>query len=415
MEEKTKKKILVVTSTFPRNREDSVTTRFVFDLAVALKDFYDVHVLAPHSPGAVFSEEMNGIKVHRFRYFFPTRLEKLTTGEGTLANIKKNKLLVLLVPFLFLSEILSMYRLVRKERISVVNSHWIVPQGLAVALLKNILKVKHVCTVHAAGIFALKRWGDTGRKLSRFIVRRTDLIVPVSTYIRSTIDGLAGDGYNCKVIPMGFDPRRFAGPAKEDSVLQRKDTGGKLRLLFVGRMVEKKGLNYLLEAVKILKEKKLGVSLAVAGGGLLEGRMKSYARDFGIKDEVDFLGWTHNENIPELFRSADITVVPSIVDSKGETEGMPVVVLESMAMGRPVMASRISGIPDIVKDNVNGWLVEPGSAKALAEKLEEIYGSDLGKYSRTAKDTALKYTYDAISSEYRNMIDKLFIKGEVGS
>ncbi|MGB2879243.1 MAG: glycosyltransferase [Candidatus Omnitrophota bacterium] len=408
MKERKKEKILIVTSTFPGNREDPVTTRFVFDHAVALGDFYNVYVLAPHSPGAALSEEISGIKVRRFRYFFPTKLEKLTTGEGILANIRKNKLLVLLVPLLFLSEILSVRRLVRKEGISVVNSHWIVPQGLAVALLKNTLKVRHVCTVHAAGIFALKRWGGAGKKLSRFIIRRTDIVVPVSAYIKLTIDGVAGVGYNYKIIPMGFDSRRFAAQAGEGPALRRENSRDKLRLLFVGRIVEKKGLNYLLDAMRILKDKELDVSLAVAGGGPLEDRMKSYASSSGVKDEVDFLGWTHNEKVPELLRSADITVVPSIVDSKGETEGMPVVVLESMAMGRPVLASRISGIPDIVKDGVNGWLVEPASAIALAEKIEEICKSDLERYSKSAKEISLKYAYKEVSLEYKRIIDDLY-------
>ena len=396
-----------MTSTFPRFAGDTASARFVFDLARALTAFYEVHVLAPHSPDASCEEMMDGIRVHRFRYFAPARLEGLTTGEGILAGIRRNKLLLLQLPFLFLSELVSLVKIVRREKIDIVNSHWIVPQGLAVAMVRGFLNVRHVMTIHAAGIFTLKRWGGPGRSLAKYITGRTDAVMPVSSYIKSTLDGLVGGEYRFKILPMGVDLGRFAkGEAPELSFTDSDSKKG-LRILFVGKMAEKKGLKVLLDALEILRERNIPSKLTITGGGSLEKELKEHVSRKNMDKNVSFCGWVSNEKLPDFYASANITAVPSVFDRKGETEGMPVVVLESMAMGRPVLASRISGIPDIVEDGVNGWLVEPGSPGALADKLGEIHKMDLGGYKEAALRTAEKYSYEAIASGYKDVIDTL--------
>lgn len=121
-----------------------------------------------------------------------------------------------------------------------------------------------------------------------------------------------------------------------------------------------------------------------------------------------FQGWTHNEKLPEFYAASDITVVPSH-DKDGDVEGMPVVILESMAMGTPVLASKISGVPDVVEDGVNGWLVKSGSGEALAEKIRELASADLTEFSKSAAETAEKYTFTSIAKKYRDVIESLFL------
>ena len=320
-----------------------------------------------------------------------------------MANLKKNKILFFQLPFLFVSEIFNIVRIVRREQIDIVNSHWMVPQGLAVALVKNCLKVKHVLTIHAADIFALKRWGGIGKKISRYIVGRTDIALPVSGYIKETLDSLVSINYGYDILPMGVAEERF--PAGEKSMALRTE---ELRLLFVGKLVEKKGLIYILEAVKALKEKGIPVKLTVAGSGPLEESLKKYVNEEELDSGVIFCGWTPNDRLSELYSRSDVTVVPSVYDKNGETEGMPVVVLESMATGTPVLASRISGMPDIVVDDRNGWLVDPGSSVAISERLEQIISMDLSEYSKEAISTAAKYTCSSIAARYRDKIEELF-------
>ncbi|NQT96053.1 MAG: glycosyltransferase family 4 protein [Candidatus Omnitrophica bacterium] len=397
-----KKRLLIVTSTFPGSRTDIISARFVYDLAVSLAAYYDLHVLAPSSADSADFESIDGVKIHRFSYFLPKRFQGLATGEGILANIRENKLLAFQIPFFLLSQFFNLVRIVRKERIEIVNSHWIIPQGLITAMFKRLLGIRHILTIHAAGIFALKRWGNVGRRLARYTVRRSDVVMPVSSYIKETLDNLVDKTYNFKTVPMGVNLRSFSRSG--DTQAEKDKTNKGLRVLFVGKMVEKKGLRYFLDALSIIKKRGCIFKLDVAGGGLLEKSLKEYSDGLGLNGEVSFHGWVANEKLPELYSKSDIVAVPSVFNRKGETEGMPVVVLEAMAMSRPILASRISGIPDIVKDGYNGWLTEPGNPEDIAKKLEAVCDLDLLPYGMNAFETAKGFSYERIASMYKEMI-----------
>lgn len=402
-EEMPEKKILISASTFPKNPGDVSTARFVLDLAGALTGYYEVHVLTPHSHGALKEECFGDIKVHRFKYFFPEKLQKLTQEAGITPNLQKNKFLLFQLPFLFISEIAATARIIRREKINTVNSHWIVPQGLATAIIANLLKINHVITAHGTDVFTLKKWGKLGKHIATYAINRADAVMPVSSYLKKTLDEVAGRKYRFEIAPMGIKGDRF-NPEKRGG----DRTGGPdcLRLLFVGKLVEIKGARYLLEAVNILKERGTRVELTIIGRGPREDELKNYALEKDLSGQVDFLGWMHNEKLPDFYAASDITVVPSH-DKTGDVEGMPVVILESFAAGTPVLASRISGIPDVVKDGLNGWLVQSGSGKALADKIGELNSADLKKFSEAALQTAKKYTCQSIAKKYREIIESL--------
>ncbi|MDP2929457.1 MAG: glycosyltransferase [Candidatus Omnitrophota bacterium] len=399
----TKKNLLIVTTTFPASVDDAISARFVFDLASSLTAYFNVHVLSPSSPGAKKFEDMSGVKVHRFRYFVPGSLQLLTTGDGILASLKKNIFLSLQLPFLLISEFISAISVIKKEKIDVVNSHWIIPQGLIIAVIKRPLGVRHILTVHAADIFLLKRLGKIGSMLARYIVRRSDKVIAVSNYIKSVIDGLVNEDYDFEIMPMGVRVELF-DDRKTHHVGTGKRLPDTLRILFVGKMAEKKGLKFLLEALTIVKKKNRSFTLDVVGGGLLEDTLKDHASNLGLDKEINFRGWIANEKLPELYKDCDIVAIPSVFDKNGETEGMPVVVLEAMAMSRPVLASRISGIPDVVTDGYNGWLTEPGDAAGMSARIEEIYGLDLDAYRKNAFKTVEKFSCEKVAAKYKEAI-----------
>jgi glycosyltransferase involved in cell wall biosynthesis len=396
------KRFLIVTSTFPRNNSDAVTARFVFDLAKSLSEFYSVYVLCPHAAGLPLYEEWDGLKVYRFRYFFPQGCQFLSSGSGMLSDLKNNIFAFFQIPFFLVAQFFAVGKIIRKEKIDIVNSHWIIPQGFILAISKVFLKFTHVLTVHAADIFALKRCRFIGSQLVRFILKRTDLVLPVSNFIKEQILEVSRNSkIKSSIIPMGVNETFFKSSAK----VRAKDDCG-LKMLFVGKMVEKKGLRYLLEALNVLKSENLSFYLEVIGGGPLEAELKSYVQELGLGGKVNLLGWIANEKLPRYLATNDIVVVPSIFDKKGETEGMPVVILEAMAMARPVLASRISGIPDIVCDGYNGWLVEPKSSLELANKIREISRLDLEMFGANALRTAKEFTCRKTALNYKKVIDE---------
>lgn len=405
MKEKRHKNILIATSTFPQGPEDKATARFVLDLALSLREHYKVFVLAPHYPDGKVFEEYEGITIIRFKYFFPTKLEALATGGGMLSAVRKNPLTLIQMPFFIICELLALIRTVRKYNIDIINSHWAVPQGVLSAITCKILKKDHVVTLHAAGVFLLKRMGSLGKLLLMFIANNSDMFLPVSSYIDSVAKGITGMDLKSRIIPMGVDLDRFKPSLSREDAKVKLDIPNRKTFLFVGKFVEKKGIKILLRAADLLKRKRGDFTILLVGGGILEEDMKALTSEFSLNDNVKFLGWVNNFLLRDVYTASDVVVIPSVFDRKGETEGMPVVVLESFAAGRSILASRISGIPDVVKDSVNGWLVEPGSAEALFRRMDKLIDMDLSSYESKAIETAEKYSYKNIAIKYREAIN----------
>ena len=404
---KRKKNILVVTSTFPRWKGDPVTARFVYDLAEALTRYYNVHILCPHTFGAKDHEVIDKMEVFRFRYFYPSKFEQISAGEGMTANLREGILPKLqILPFLIL-ETVKIIWLIKKRDIDLVNTHWMIPQGFLYALIRRLCKVPHLMTVHAAGIFALMRF-PLGKITGKFIVKRTDDIIAVSSYIKKCINDLVEHDTHAHTLPMGIDTKKFAINKDRISLRNKYGIKSKYVLLFVGKLVPKKGLKYLIKAMEHLTKKIDDVELIVIGGGPLREALASQATKIGVGKYIKFIGWLDNDKLPEFYRLSDVVIVPSIVDEKGETEGMPVVIQEALSSGKPVIASRVSGIPDVIRDGYNGWLVKEKDPLELSNKIAEVLrSSNLKTIRKNAILTARKYDWTEIARRYKEVIDKI--------
>ena len=151
---------------------------------------------------------------------------------------------------------------------------------------------------------------------------------------------------------------------------------GPVRWLAVGRLIQKKGYPVLLDAMARLKTRDPQATLQIVGSGPDESSLKAQAETLGLGDTVAFLGSMENREVLEAFAGSHGLVAPSIEDPDGDIDGIPNVVLEAMAMARPVIGSRISGIPEAVADGVTGRLVTPHDAEGLAVAMAEV-GADL--------------------------------------
>lgn len=202
------------------------------------------------------------------------------------------------------------------------------------------------------------RWRTLLGFVEGFYLRRTPAMIFVSRWIREALRGRYGRvAPVAQVIPNGVDTEHFS-PA-EDPALERAD--GRT-LLFAGRLLAMKGLRTLLHAVRALPA---NVRLLLAGPGD-PGPWQTLARDLGLEDRCRFLGRVPYAEMPALYRQADAVVLPSFVES------CPLVALEAMASGTPLVASRAGGVPEIVEDGRTGWLVPPGDASGLAERIERV-------------------------------------------
>lgn len=392
--EKSGKKLLVLTSTFPRSKDDPVPARFVLDLCKRLAQVYRVVVVAPHDPGAAYEELFGPIKVLRFPYFFPTRFQRLCNGLGILPNIRRGLLPKLQAPFLFLCEYLFIKRVLRRERPDLVHSHWAIPQGLcgAIAIPKT---TPHYLTIHSSDLHTLRRF-FFGAGVLNTILKRVRMTFVVSDYLGSLLRTMTVHSTgSTRVLPMGVD-----------EIFYSREKGGSCdplyHILYVGKLIEVKGVDVLIDAMAWTIRQMPQIKLTIIGDGPLRGRLERKAEALGLLNRsITFSGQVPNHLLPDLLREADAVVVPSIVTRQNETEGMPVVILESMASGLPVLASDVGGLGEVVKNHINGFLFPHSRPDILSAAIERLYAPHiLSRLKEGARRSGMAFSWNRIADQY---------------
>jgi len=351
-------KLLVLTSTYPRWPGDH-EPRFVHELSRRLTPAFEVHVLAPHTPGAKRFELMDDVHVRRFRYA-PEKMENLAYSGGILARIQECRWRTLLVPIFLLAQALTIRRLVKQHRFSVIHAHWIIPQGVAAIAaligLRNPPPV--VCTSHGSDLLRLR--GKLAQTIKAWALKKCASVTVVSAVMADEAKRTAPN-IPIAVMPMGTDLETLFVP---DSGHVRRNG----QLLFVGRLVKKKGLPTLLDAFAMLHSRIGSLELLIVGSGPEEESLRQRCTDLGISESVKFLGSADHEALPALYQQSSVTVVPSI------QEGFGLVVVEAIGCGCPVVASDLPPIRNLASHGEGILLVPPGEPAALAAAIESVLG-----------------------------------------
>jgi glycosyltransferase involved in cell wall biosynthesis len=359
-----KKKLLVATSTFPRWKNDT-DPPFVYELSRRLARHFDITVLTPNYPGALASEEMAGLQVHRFRYFFK-KLELLAGSEGILPTLKKKPLFNLLVPFFLSGELRALLKLTRETKPDIIHAHWILPQGFVAALAKKINGVPYIVTTHGGDIYGMQ--GRIATALKKYALHNAAQVTVVSKDIRQTIKQKFGEDILPEVISMGVDSQLFHPDKKSPTLREKYKMSGPF-LLFVGRLTEKKGARYLVEAMPAVLKNFPESKLLIIGTGELHQELILLSESLGLQDSVIFAGAIPNNELPEYFATADIFIGPSIQAAGGDTEGFGLTFVEAAMSGCIVVASDVGGISDIIEDGKTGYLVREKDPAAIADAL----------------------------------------------
>ncbi len=400
-------KVLVVASTFPRWKGDS-EPGFVYELSLGLSKRFDVAVLAPHHPGASRFEAISGMRVYRFRYFFPSSLERLCYGGGILPNMKKSFLARLQLPFLVVAELFSLFAVAAREKPAIIHAHWILPQGFAAAIVSKLLGIPFVVTAHAGDVFPLNT--PLFRLLSRFSINSAAAVTVNSSYTKAAVAKISALR-SISVIPMGVDLKLFSSsPASAAAAIRKKYSVRGKMLLFVGRLAEKKGVAYLISAMKGIVKAFPDCKLVVVGYGPEKAALVQQARQLGLSSSVIFAGSIPNHQLPPYYKAADVFVLPSIVDSRGDTEGLGVVLLEAIAAGTPVVASNVGGIPDVVIDKKTGLLVGQKNTRSLALAVVRLLGDYKLRQrlsSNASRHVAANYAWHHVADKFIQLFSEL--------
>jgi glycosyltransferase involved in cell wall biosynthesis len=350
-------KVLYLVSAYARDPGDLITPWMVQTIRRLRPLGVEVEVLAPAYRG-LRTHTVDGVRVHRFRYA-PRPWETLTHDQTAPDRIRERPVFMGLVPGYVASGSLAAARLARTGGFGAVHAFWPLPHGLIGLAAKRASGVPLVSTFFGVELTWMEKELPFLSPILRRIVRGSDAVTAISTY---TADRLRRQvpGADPAIIPFGATVEPVA-----ELPAPRTDPAAPFELLFVGRLVERKGVHLLLEALSTLPRERR-VVLHVVGDGPDGPRLREQAARLGLGPRAVFHGFVSREQLEARMAGCDAFVLPAVVDAKGDTEGLGVVLLEAMGYGKPTIASAAGGIVDIVRDGRNGFLVPPGDAPALA-------------------------------------------------
>ncbi len=402
-----KKRILVTASTFPKFVGDT-TPPFVYELSKRVTSDFEVHVLVPHSHGSMKYELMSGVHIHRYK-FFPSK--RLFTDGAILPNLKSNKFFYLQVPFFFLFGLLATYRIIHRLNIDTIHAHWIIPQGVVAAIYKVLCnrKIHIIMTSHGGDILGLQ--SNVMQWIKRWTMNQADVITVVSHALKKQVEALAViKNIPVEVISMGVDLKCFHPDKYDDSLKVKYGITGAM-LLFAGRLTEKKGVSYLIEAMPEVLKRCPDVKLIIVGYGEEDCHLKCFAADLGLTDEdVIFVGAVPNSALPRYYATADLFIGPSVVAESGDSEGFGLVFVEALGSGCAVIASDLPAIADIIIDNVTGFRVREKSSAAISEKIISLleHKALREQVTQAGREYVLKnFDWEIVSRRYIDLMQRL--------
>jgi glycosyltransferase involved in cell wall biosynthesis len=392
-------KVCILTSSFPRDEEDPAGP-FVYQLATSLANKgLNIEVLCPHDHGFAYTEYRDKLSITRFPYFYPTKYQSLCYGYGILPNLRKSMLARCQLPFFIMAEILYCLRLVNKNSVDIIHAHWSLPQGLTAIICKRISKIPCVTTLHGSDIHGLRYAGL--KWLNAKVIKHSDACTANSSETARMAQHISMKD-DIAVVPMGVNPR-FLSAARGRNAQQTGSEAGEKRILYAGRLIDLKGVGYLIRALPAVLKKFSETKLVVVGSGPMKDDLMNLSARLNLSDKVIYIDKVPQEKLLEFYTSANLFVLPSIVNQKGETEGLGVVLLEAMACGLPVVGSAVGGIPDIIKDGETGLLARQKEPDSLAEKITKIF-SDASLRRKLVENgyqmVEKNFSWDTISEKF---------------
>ncbi len=391
----------MVTSAYPSS-EDPLKGTIISSFAEALvQKGIHVDMVVPHTSGNhPDSYCYNGVQVWRYHYFFPHSLEFLTDGVGIYYQFKIGILAKIQLPLLLLFEIFTLLLVVKKIKPDVIHTHWIIPHGFIGAIVHQLTDIPHIISIHGSDINIVTR-NPIFNVILPFIKKNSQYITTNSKFtLEKTCSTITFIGCNMKVIPMGMGCQLNQNGSTLLKV--EKIYNIQKKILFVGRLIEWKGVKILISAYKHVKKELPNTQLIIVGDGPDYKGLLDYTNKLEIQDSVQFKGYVKDDELQIYYQTSDIFVLPSY-PIENQTEGLGVVLLEAMTAGVPVIGSDTGGIPDIIEDGVNGLLVPPGDEKMLAEAIKKlIQNPDLAEQFRREgfKTVQMKYSWEIITDAF---------------
>jgi glycosyltransferase involved in cell wall biosynthesis len=388
-------KALFIVTAYPRHEGDVITPWMGETIDRLKAAGIDVEVVAPSYRGSK-TGHVGGVKVHRFRYG-PASMETLTHDVPAMDRIAASPAMAALLPGYIAAGSAAAARIAREGKFDIVHAFWPIPHGIFGLAARNASTAALVSTFFSSEL----NWSGASKKIFgpmlRRIVAGSDAVTVISTFTGERLRQFV-PGVKSVIIPFGAAAQKRERASS--GATATRSSSDLFNLLFVGRLVRRKGVDVLLNAAAQLADDPR-LRIHIVGEGPERTSLMNEAGRLGVTGFVKFEGGVSSQRIVECFESCDALVLPAIVTESGETEGLGVVLLEAMGYDKPVIASDAGGITDIVIDDETGLLSPAGDAAALARTIRRAM-DDPQRMQRLSENGKLhaerEFSWDTIVS-----------------
>jgi len=286
----------------------------------------------------------------------------------------------------------------RKVKVNVIHAHTAGLQIMFSAYLMSVLgKIPFLITAHGSDVRIFKKVRIV-KLLQSFLLKKASYVTCVSKEMKQILTGEYGlEDDKISIVPNGYD---------NNLVFKRKERrfqGRENKIVFVGRLDSAKDPSTLIQAFKRISTRHADVKLLIIGDGPLRKGLETLSKELDIANRVFFCGQVSHENAMAIMAECDIYVLTSI------DEGLPTSLIEAMALGKPIIATNVGGVPEIVKDGINGLLVPPKSPERVAQAVERLLNEPrlAKRLATSAVESIQDHSWRSIVTKYEQIYEAL--------
>ena len=367
---KTKKKIAVLTTSYPRGIVDKLPGNkvhgpFVHEPNVFLKEEgCDFTVLAPHDRNHTkTNEEIDGIDIQRFNYFWPFKYQKVAYGDGIPTNLKQI-LALFQLPFFIIFFLIYTLKIGRK--CDFYHAHWGITGFIAV-IASFFIKKPIVLSVYGADILTA-----SGRRMNQFTLNRVNHVIFNSNFTKESTEKIYSFSCPRTVVYASARFKDIINSSNFEKINYEEIanwTGDYTVVMTLGRFINRMGFEYLINALPKIRN---NVKIVIGGEGIERKNLEDTIRSLNLEKEIHLPGRIPEEKMVPYFSSCDIFVYPQIIDNEGDVAGLGLVLIEAMLLDKPVIGTQVGGIQDIIEDGRTGLFVPQRDSAKLAEAIDYL-------------------------------------------
>jgi glycosyltransferase involved in cell wall biosynthesis len=361
-------RIICPTYWYPQHANDTQAT-YVHDINRHLvRRGHSVTVVTPGDPSLARSDMFDGVKIVRFPLELPPDLTYGRVAQSRVSWLGKFARVVVMAHYME-AQHRAILAEVRENGGDVIHAHWAIPTGPAAVLAARKLQLPSVITMHGGDVYVNPEQGYDFptrwyvRPALRWTLRHAGALTAITDDCRRHALRAGAPAEHIRLVFNGTDLRRFS-PEENGS---HGDTRFGPNMIFACRQLfPRKGIRFLLEAAAALKPQFPDLKIVLAGDGFERPELVRLAAELGIASDVTFLGWVPNADLPQYYRAAAVSVIPSL------EEGFGIPAAEAMGCEVAVVASDAGGLPEVVENGVTGLVVPRGDANALAQAIGSL-------------------------------------------